>query len=97
MIVLFVIVILPLILISSLVIRELVTFYQELDSGNLFSVDHDSINRVIHSSILPGFEIDLNKQLIASAEWFTGNIGEIFAGTISTIFIFFISMIGFYF
>lgn len=97
MIVLFVIVI-PLILISSLVIRELVTFYQELDSGNLsVSTTIQSIESSIRV-FLPGFEIDLNKQLIASAEWFTGNIGEIFAGTISTIFIFFISMIGsFYF
>jgi predicted PurR-regulated permease PerM len=93
-----VVIIIPLILISSLVVREVVSFYQELDSGGL-SIQ-SSINQ-IESTIqyyIPAFEVDLTKQIQLSAEWFTGNLGAIFAGTVSTVFAFFIALIGsFYF
>jgi len=93
-----ILIVLPLVLISSLVVRELITFYNELGAGG---VSIDSTIVTIESTIqafVPGFEIDLYQQLLASAQWFTGNLGAIFAGTISTIFVFFISLIGsFYF
>lgn len=93
-----VIIVLPLALISSLVVKELVSFYQDLDSGSLsiessFVAVETTIQRLV-----PGFHIDLTEQFKLSAEWLTGNLGAIFAGTVSTIFIFFISLIGsFYF
>lgn len=91
-------IILPLILVSSVVVREVVSFYQELDSGSLaIESSIDTLEASIQS-IAPGFQIDLSEQLRRSAEWFTGNIGAIFAGTVSTIFVFFIALIGsFYF
>lgn len=91
-------IVIPLILISSLVVREIVTFYHEVDTGGLtFDSTLTSLETSIQN-LLPEFEIDLSKQIISSAQWFTGNLGAIFAGTVSTIFVFFIAMIGsFYF
>lgn len=93
-----VVIVIPIVLISSLVVREIVSFYQELGAGELsISNTLTGIETVVQRYI-PGFQIDLNEQLKVSAEWFTGNIGAIFAGTVSTIFVFFISLIGsFYF
>ena len=92
------IVVIPLILISSLVAREIISFYQALDSGGL-SIESSITNiEAMVQTYIPGFTIDLGEQLKFSGQWITGNIGAIFAGTVSTIFIFFISLIGsFYF
>ncbi|MCA9355823.1 AI-2E family transporter [Candidatus Kaiserbacteria bacterium] len=97
MIVLTVIVI-PLILISSLVVKEIVNFYQDLDTGGLSIQPNLTVLEAKIQQYVPGFEINLADQIKRSAEWLTGNLGAIFAGTVSTIFIFFISLIGcFYF
>jgi predicted PurR-regulated permease PerM len=47
--------------------------------------------------VIPGFEINLADQIRRSAEWFTGNLATIFAGTVSTFFLFFISLIASYY
>lgn len=93
-----IVVILPLVLISSLVVREVVSFYQAMDSGTLsIQGTLESVEATIRN-FAPSFEIDLSRQLQVSAEWFTGNLGAIFAGTVSTVFAFFIALIGsFYF
>lgn len=93
-----VVIVIPIVLISSLVIREIVSFYQELDSGGLSIQESlDGIEDVVQTYI-PGFDIDLTEQVKFSAQWFTGNLGAIFAGTVSTVFAFFIALIGsFYF
>jgi predicted PurR-regulated permease PerM len=92
------VIVIPLVLMSSMVVGEIVSFYQEISStpagvqAQLSNVE-SSIQRVI-----PGFNIDLPSQLESSAYWITGNLSAIFAGTISTLFIFFIALIGsFYF
>jgi predicted PurR-regulated permease PerM len=92
-------IILPLIFISSVFVRELVSFYQTLSAGEELAIETyvTSFENAIQMYI-PGFQIDITEQLKQSAEWFVGNIGAIFAGTISTIFVVFISLIGsFYF
>lgn len=91
-------VVLPLILISSLVVGEIVGFYQDLDGGNMSIQNALSGIESSIQTFAPGFHIDLAEQLKVSAQWLTGNLGAIFAGTVSTFFIFFISLIGsFYF
>lgn len=94
-----VLIILPLATLSSLVVREVVSFYQDINSSQEFALQ-SSID-VLESKIqvlLPGFEIDLKDQLKASGDWLVGNIGAIFASTVSTLFVFMISIIGsFYF
>jgi len=91
--------ILPILLMSSLVINEAVLLYQDMDNPEGLSVTtiaatfEDQIQVVI-----PGFEINLADQIRRSAEWFTGNLATIFAGTVSTFFLFFIALIAsFYF
>jgi predicted PurR-regulated permease PerM len=93
-----IVVVIPLVLISSLVVREVVSFYQELDSGGLsIQSSIDQLESTIQQYV-PSFEVDLTQQIQLSAEWFTGNLGAIFAGTVSTVFAFFIALIGsFYF
>ncbi len=92
-------VILPLIFISSVFVRELVSFYQTLGAGQELGIERyiNGIEATV-ANYIPGFTINLTEQLKESAEWFVGNIGTIFAGTISTIFVIFIALIGsFYF
>ena len=93
-----VIIVLPLVFMSSLVIREVVDFYQELETaeGGLQTTILSLESNL--QTIVPGFKIDLTKQVESGAIWITGNLGAIFASTLSTLFIFFISLIGsFYF
>ena len=91
--------ILPLVFISSIFIRELVSFYQTIGSGQDLSIDHYLSNAEnIIRIYVPEFQLNLTEQLKQSAEWFVLNLGTIFASTISTIFLIFISLIGaFYF
>lgn len=93
-----VIVIIPVVLLSSLVVREIVGFYQDLDTGSLsIQPSIAALEAKIHT-FAPDFKIDLTEQIKTTAQWLTGNLGAIFKGTVSTIFVFFISLIGsFYF
>lgn len=92
-------IIIPLILMSSVVVRELVSFYQEFSVAEGTQTEGIiSMLQVRIDSLLPGYSINLSEQIKNSAEWFVGNLGAIFAGTLSTLFIFILSMIGsFYF
>ncbi len=92
-------IIIPLLFITSVFARELFSFYQTLDDGKELGIQ-SYINEGVElvQQYIPGFTINLTEQLKLTAEWFVGNLGSIFAGTISTIFIIFISLIGsFYF
>jgi len=92
-------IVLPLVFISTIFIRELISFYQNLSVGNELSVDTylTNIEQTIRVYV-PEFELNLTEQLKQSVEWFVGNLGAIFAGTISTVFMVLISLIGsFYF
>ena len=94
-----IVVIIPVATISSLVVAEVINFYQDLSGGQTLTIE-DSFNRVegMIQTFVPGFDISLTEQLRQLMEWFTGNLTQIFAGTLSTIFIFVISLIGsFYF
>jgi len=92
-------VVLPLLFISSIFARELASFYQTLNTGEQLSADIYLTNIELSiQRLIPEFEINLTEQLKQSAEWFVRNIGAIFAGTVSVIFILFISLIAsFYF
>jgi predicted PurR-regulated permease PerM len=91
--------IMPLVFISTVFIRELVSFYQNLGNGQELSIDYylGTVENTIKIYV-PEFQLNLTEQLRQSAEWFVLNLGSIFAGTITTIFLIFISLIGsFYF
>ena len=91
--------IIPLVFISSIFLRELVSFYQTLGNGQELSIEQYLATAENTIKIyVPEFELNLTEQLKQSAGWFVSNIGTIFAGTITTIFLIFISLIGaFYF
>lgn len=94
-----ILVVLPVIFVSSLVVGEVISVYQTLTEDNTLTIE-DSVVRVeqLIQVYIPEFEINLTDQLRQVAEWFTGNITQIFAGTLSTFFVFIISLIGsFYF
>jgi predicted PurR-regulated permease PerM len=92
------VVVIPLFLLSSMVVREIVSFYQDLDAGNLSIQSGVTLIETRIQAFAPDFQIDINEQIKQTAQWLTGSLGAIFKGTISTIFIFFIALIGsFYF
>jgi predicted PurR-regulated permease PerM len=97
--VVWVVIILPLILISALIAREVVAFYQGIVTGEELSVAvvKNSIEQAVQIYI-PDYTLDLSDQLSQSTQWFAGNLGAIFAGTFSTIITFVLAMVGsFYF
>jgi predicted PurR-regulated permease PerM len=93
------IVILPLVFISSIFVKELVSFYQTLGAGQELTAEKYVLN--LESTVqryLPNFELNITEQIRQGAEWMVRNIGAIFAGTLSTLFIILISLVGsFYF
>ncbi len=93
------IVVLPLVFISSIFVKELASFYQTLSVGQELTIEKYVLNiETIAQKYIPSFELNLTEQIRQSAEWLVKNIGVIFAGTVSTIFIVLISLIGsFYF
>lgn len=94
-----ILIIIPLLFITTIFAKELVSFYQNLGGGQELEVEQyiNSIENTI-AVYIPEFQINLTEQIRQSAEWFVRNLGTIFAGTVSTIFIIFISLIGsFYF
>lgn len=92
------VVVIPLVFVSSLVVREIVNFYQDIDAGGLAIQSTLTALEASIQAFIPGFQVDLAEQIKLSAQWLTGNLGAIFAGTVSTIFVFFIALIGsFYF
>lgn len=91
-------IVMPLVLMSSLVVQEVVSVYRDIDSGEMRIQSHITGFENTINALIPGFDIDLSNQLRSTADWLTGNLGAIFAGTVSTIFVFFIALIGsFYF
>lgn len=94
-----IVIILPLILISTIFVRELMSFYQTLGAGHELSVERYVLNiETTIKSFLPEFEFSLTEQIKQGAEWLVQNIGAIFAGTVSTVFVMMIALVGsFYF
>jgi predicted PurR-regulated permease PerM len=93
------IIVLPLVLISSVFVRELASFYQTLSAGQELTIETYVLDAEhLIQTYVPSFHLNLTEQIRQSAEWLVKNIGAIFAGTVSTIFIILISLIGsFYF
>ncbi len=94
-----VIIIIPIILLSSLLVKEVVGFYTDLRSGQDFALSE--VVTVVETRVqqfVPGYQIDISSQLSVAGEWLATHFGAIFAGTVSTIFTFILSILGsFYF
>lgn len=92
------IVIMPLFMITSSLVNEALDVYRVVNTGQVgFEQSLRAIERDI-TGFVPGFELNVTEYLKQGASWLAGNLGAIFAGTASTLFLFFIAMIGsFYF
>ncbi len=94
-----VIVVIPLFWITSMLVSEALSIYRIIGAGNQYSVSEVVYNfEDTVTSFIPGLQLDLIAYAQQGAQWFAGNLGAIFVGTASTIFSFFIAIIGcFYF
>jgi len=93
------IVILPFVFIISSLVGETVAVYRMAESGGQGNIqDFASMFEDKIQLVIPDFKLDITTYLQQSAVWLSTHLGAIFAGTASTIFLFFISLIGsFYF
>ena len=91
-------VIIPVIWLSSMLVRETVAVYQLLGSEQETLVTTLNEQSARLETIFPGIELDVAGYLRQSAEWLASKLGAFFVGTATTLFSFFIAMIGaFYF
>ena len=91
----FLAVVIPVFFLSTLLVNEFVSFYQSLDNGGDLAVDEffTKIEGTVQHYV-PAFQLNLTEQIKVSGDWLAQNIGAIFAGTVSVIFIFLIALLG---
>ena len=92
-----VLIIIPVFFVSTVVVSEVFSFYRTLSSENIALMDYVRNVEETLQVYAPGFEVNLTQQIQQGAQWFASNLGAIFAGTASTIFLFFISIIGIFY
>jgi len=85
----------PVSLVSTLLVNEFVSFYRSIESTGQLPIDTmmTGVETAIQTYI-PTFDINLSAQIRESVSWFAGNLGTIFAGTLSVVFTFLIAMLG---
>lgn len=95
-IVLFVVII-PFVFITSSLVGEAVSVYNLLNSEQTVIQEKlTHLEQAMHE-YFPTMELDVAQYLQQAAAFLTGKLGSFFAGTASTIFLFFIAMIGTYY
>lgn len=88
-------IVIPTYFVSTLLVNEFVSFYQSLETQPELPIDEAFSNvEALVQSYIPGYEFSLSDQIRQSAQWLVSNIGKIFTGTVSVIFIFLISILG---
>lgn len=93
-----VIIILPFFFITSSLVREAVSVYTLVGSEQQFLEDKLAVLEDTIHTFAPSINLDFTAYVQQAARFLTGSLGSFFAGTASTVFLFFIAMIGtFYF
>lgn len=93
-----VLIVIPLFWITSMLVSEALSVYRIVGTNQYSVTEVASDLEEFISSVIPGLQLDLIDYMRQGAQWFAGNLGAIFAGTASTLFSFFIAIIGcFYF
>ncbi len=92
------IVVIPMIFLSSLILKEALSIYN-LVSGTSPSALIEPVTRAeeMVRMLIPTFSIDMVGIVQQTAQFFVDHIVSIFAGTASTIFLFFITLIAIYY
>ncbi len=88
------IVFVPVFFLASSLLSEALSMYNESGArGGSFEASIASLEAQLQV-YAPGFELNAAEYARQAAGWIAGHVGTIFAGTASTIFVFFIAMIG---
>jgi predicted PurR-regulated permease PerM len=88
-------IVIPVFFLSTILVNEFVSFYASIESSNELAIDGSfSQVEVLINEYIPGFEFSVTDQIKQSGAWLAKNIGVIFAGTVSVVFIFLISLMG---
>jgi predicted PurR-regulated permease PerM len=89
-----IVVIVPFVFIASSLVNEAVSIYTLASEGEVgFEQSFVEIEQVVQK-YAPTAELDAVEYIKQATTWLAGNVGAIFAGTASTVFLFFIAMIG---
>jgi predicted PurR-regulated permease PerM len=94
-----IVIITPLVILSSLILREAISIYTIFNSEDHVSFI-DTVSKVeqLIQQIIPGFSLDISSIVQQTASFIVDHIVSLFAGTASTLFLFFIALIAsFYF
>lgn len=92
------IIIFPVVIITSALVNEAVSVYKIANAEQIGYEETLQNFEVQVRNYIPGFELNVTEYLKQTTSWLAGSLGAFFAGTASTLFLFFISMIGsFYF
>lgn len=89
-----IVVILPIVYISSSLVNEAVSIYNIANNGNVGFENSLLRFEATLQQYAPGVQIDGVEYIKQATSWLAGNVGAIFSGTASTLFLFFIAMIG---
>lgn len=93
-VVVFLIVFAPLLFISSALVNEAVSVYRIVGSEQIgFENSLNDFEKTVQQYI-PSFELNISEYLAQIAQFLANNLGAIFAGTASTLFLFFVALIG---
>lgn len=96
-IIVLIIVIIPFLFISSTLVREAVSVYNLLSGDQLvLQKSLNNLENFVHT-IAPSIDLNVTQFLQQSAAFLTSRLGSFFASTASTIFLFFIALLGTYY
>ncbi|MFT5849876.1 MAG: putative PurR-regulated permease PerM [Patiriisocius sp.] len=89
-----VIIIMPLLFIGSSLVNEAVSIYNGANTGEFGFLSSFTALEETTQRYFPGAELNVTEYVKQATAWLAGNVGAIFAGTASTVFLFFIALIG---
>jgi len=84
----------PLTLLTSALVNEAVSVYSLVNTGATGFEGQVALFESTLNTYAPGFELNIAEYIKQATAWLASNVGAIFAGTASTIFSFFIAIIG---
>lgn len=90
----FIIVIIPLLFLTSILVNEAVSVYKIVSTEQLGFEEGLKHFETAVQAYLPGFELNIGEYLKQTASFLADNFVSIFTNTVSTIFLFFIVIIG---
>lgn len=88
------IVVFPLFFIASTLVNEALAIYNEVGTDTSEVLQSLAGAEEKLAQFIPGFELNVAEYIKQASAWLAGNVGAIFAGTASTVFLFFIALIG---